>query len=199
MNIIKFIASVATVIVLAGCAHPITINPDINNIKSSSADQAIKKNVAYYIPDAVRTKEVTTAGGGGDKVAYSPYRDMETAFYKMLSNVFANVTKLNAADDKDAIEKNKIDYVITPTLVTNSSSSSALTWPPTQFSVEMTCDVSDANGKALFTKKVEGQGHAEFSEFKKDFSLSGRRAMEDALMKMQPVLLGAQELRSSPE
>ncbi|SFC98074.1 hypothetical protein SAMN04515619_11834 [Collimonas sp. OK412] len=184
---------------LAGCAHPIRIAPNIDNIKPSAAESPIKKSVAYYISDEMLAREIETPGGGGDRVAYSPYRDMETGFYKMLSNVFVTVTKLNTANDKASIEKNKIDYVITPKLVTNSSSSSVLTWMPTQFSVEMTCDISDANGNPLFSKKVNGQGQAEFSEFKEGFSLSGRRAMEDALLKMQPALLGAQELRASQE
>ncbi|MFJ2986496.1 hypothetical protein ACIPF8_01415 [Collimonas sp. NPDC087041] len=195
MNITKYISSIAAVVILAGCAHPMSVTPNVDSIKLTSTDQTIKKNVAYYIADDVRIKEVTTPGGGGDKVTYAPYRDMETAFYKMLSNVFASVTKLSKADDKDAIAKNKIDYVITPQLVTNSSSSSALTWPPTQFSVDMTCSVSDVNGNVLVAQKVEGQGHAEYAEFKKDFSLSGKRAMEDALMKMQTALIEAPALR----
>jgi len=41
--------------------------------------------------------DAATAGGGGDKVQYKPYKDMETGFYKMLSNVFAQVTKTKTA------------------------------------------------------------------------------------------------------
>ncbi len=195
MRIAKLIAALTVVAALAGCAHPIAVSPNISKIERGAADQPIKKNVAYYIADDVRNKEVTTPGGGGDKVSYSPYRDIETAFYKMLSNVFDNVTKLKTPTDADAIEKNKISYVITPQLVTNSSSPSPLTWPPTQFSLDMTCNVKDAVGKTIVTKQVVGQGQAEYDEFKKDFSLSGRRAAEDALLKMQRVLLDAPELR----
>ncbi|SFB13713.1 hypothetical protein SAMN04515620_12023 [Collimonas sp. OK607] len=195
MKIIKLISAVSIVLALAACAHPLTINPDVSKIGLSTTSQPINKNVGYYIPDAMRSKEVTTPGGGGDKITYSPYRDIELAFYKMLSSTFSSVTKLNAKNDKDAIEKNKIDYVITPDLLTNSSSSSALTWPPTQFSVDMTCDVSDANGNLLFSKKAVGEGHAEFSEFRKDFALAGKRATEDVLVKMQRTLLDTQELR----
>jgi hypothetical protein len=42
---------------------------------------------------------------------------------------------------------------------------------------------------------VSGEGSAEFSEFKSDFSLSGKRATADALLKMQRVLLDTTELR----
>ncbi|AMO95555.1 putative lipoprotein [Collimonas fungivorans] len=195
MQITKLLSVAAITFVLVGCAHPLTINPDVSKIGLSTTDQPIKKNVAYYIPDTMRSKEVTTPGGGGDKVTYSPYRDIEVGFYKMLSNTFSSVTKLSTKNDKDAIEKNKIDYVITPDLLTNSSSSSALTWPPTQFSVDMTCDINDASGNLLFSKKVAGEGHAEYDEFKKDFSLAGKRATEDVLVKMQRTLLDTQELR----
>jgi len=55
--------------------------------------------------------------------------------------------------------------------------------------------MSNAGGQRLFAKKVMGQGRAEFTEFKTDFSLSGKRATEDAFIKMQRALLDAQELR----
>ena len=48
---------------------------------------------------------VVTPGGGGDKISYQPYRDIETAFYKMLTNVFGNVTKLKTPKDADAISR----------------------------------------------------------------------------------------------
>lgn len=195
MQIRRLIAAVAAVLALAGCAHPITVSPDIAKIERGSADRPINRNVAYYIADDVRSKEVTTPGGGGDKVSYSPYRDIETAFYKMLSNVFDNVTKLKSPNDAGQIAKHNISYVITPRLDTYSSSPSALTWPPTQFTVDMTCSVSDATGKLVADKKVVGQGRAEFDEFRHDFALSGKRATQDALIKMQRALLDAPEFR----
>ncbi|OGB24519.1 MAG: hypothetical protein A3I66_10740 [Burkholderiales bacterium RIFCSPLOWO2_02_FULL_57_36] len=143
----------------------------------------------------VRIKEVITPGGGGDKVSYQPYRDIETAFYKMLTNVFGNVTKLKTPKDADAISKNNIAYVITPQLLTDSSSPSPFTWPPTKFSVDLTCNIADAAGNPVISKNVSGTGAAEFSEFKADFSLSAKRASQDALLKMQQALLDAPELR----
>jgi len=195
MRMIKFLASLAAFAALAGCAHPIVVSPDIARIERDAASQPIKKDVAYYIADDVRNREVITPGGGGDKVSYVPYRDIETAFYKMLTNVFGNVTKLKSPTDADAIKKNNIAYVITPTMVTNSSSPSPFTWPPTQFYVELSCDVTDASGKRVMFTKVLGEGKAEFDEFKSDFSLSGKRGTQDALLKMQRALLDAPELR----
>lgn len=195
MRITKIFSSAVIIAALAGCAHPIIMSPDIGKIEPAATIQPIKKNVAYYIADDVRVKEVITPGGGGDKVSYQPYRDIETAFYKMLTNVFGNVTKLKTPKDMDAISKNNIAYVITPQLVTDSSSPSPFTWPPTKFSVDLTCNIDDAAGNPVISKKVSGSGAAEFAEFKADFSLSAKRASQDALLKMQQALSDAPELR----
>jgi hypothetical protein len=195
MPIKNFLSLVAFAIVLTGCARPLVIAPNIDKITASTTDKSIAKNAGYYVADDTRAKEVTTPGGGGDKVNYFPYRDIETAFYKMLDNVFDNVTKLKAPEDTEAISKNKLSYIVTPAIVTNSSSPSAFTWPPTKFSVELTCNITDSAGNKVMSLKVLGEGAAEFDEFKSDYSLSGRRATEDALMKMQKALLEAPELR----
>jgi len=180
---------------LVGCAHPMVIAPDTSGLQVVSGDQKINKKVGYYLADDKRILEVTTPGGGGDKVTYKPYADTETAVYQMLGSVFSGVTVLKSSDDAAAIEKNGLSYVISPQLVTDSSSSSALTWPPTAFTVEMTCMITDAKGAPVASPMVKGEGKAEFSEFKSDFSLSGKRAAQDAILKMQAALLAAPELR----
>lgn len=197
MRISNLVSSLAVLAALTGCAHPIVISPNMEKIEKNAIGQPINKNVAYYIAEDVRTKEVTTPGGGGDKVSYQPYRDIETAFYKMLSNVFANVTKLKTLADVDTISKNNVSYIITPVLTTNSSSPSPFTWPPTKFSAELTCNINDAAGNPVLIAKVTGEGSAEFEEFKKDFSMSGKRATEDMLVKMQHALSNAAELRTN--
>lgn len=195
MRIAKLLTSLIAVAALVGCAHPIVMTPDIAKIEAPAGAQPVKKAVGYYIADDLRAMEVTTPGGGGDKVTYQPYRDIETAFYKMLTNVFGSVVKLKTPKDADAFSKNNVAYVITPRIVTDSSSPSPFTWPPTKFSVDLTCDVSDVTGNHVLTQKVSGLGQAEFSEFKSDFSLSAKRASEDALLKMQQALSAAPELR----
>jgi hypothetical protein len=195
MRLAKLLSSMGVVAALAGCAHPIVVSPDITKIEPSTNIQPIKKSVAYYIAEDMRSKEVTTPGGGGDKVSYQPYRDIEPAFYKMLTNVFGSVTKLKTPQDTEAISKNNVSYVITPQMVTDSSSPSPFTWPPTKFSMDLTCSITDAEGNPIATQKVSGAGQAEFSEFKQDFSLSARRASEDALLKMQQSLSNTAELR----
>lgn len=196
MRIANLICSLAVVAVIAGCAHPLAIGPDIAKIERESGVQPIDKNVGYYIAPDMREKTVTTPGGGGDSVTYSPYRDMETAFYKMLSNVFRNVTMLKSPNDADTIGKRSISYVFTPEITTDSSSPSPFTWPPTRFTVNLTCNISDKGGKPVTKVLVTGEGQAKFEEFKSDFSLSGKRAAHDALLKMQGTLLRLPEIRN---
>lgn len=190
MNFYKLGATLLAAAVLTGCAHPLTITPNVAKIeRSADAPPRAKAKVGYYFNDALRTQEVTTPGGGGDKVTTVPYRDMEAGFYVMLSNVFDGVTRLKTPADQEAISSNGLSYIITPEIVANSSSSSALTWPPTQFSIDLTCKITDTSGKLLDSVKVTGEGKAEFAEFKQDFGLSGKRATEEALLRMQGKLL----------
>jgi hypothetical protein len=182
-------------IIAAGCAHPITMSPDVSKVqREGNAAPLLAKNVGYYIPAEKRDLAVTTPGGGGDSVTYHPYRDIEAAFYKMLSNVFADVTVLTAPNDADAFSKRNIKFVVTPQITTSSSSPSPFTWPPTYFGVALTCNIADASGTPVVTKSVMGQGRAEYDEFKSDFSLAARRAAQDALLQMQELLLSAPEL-----
>ncbi|SOY97481.1 putative lipoprotein [Cupriavidus taiwanensis] len=186
-------AAVAALIALAGCAHPIQIATD-KSAPATPAEKKVDKNIGFVLPDALLTKEVTTPGGGGDKVSYLPYRDLEVPLYSTLSNVFANATKLKAPDDRAMIDKAQLAYILTPEITTDSSSDSALTWPPTRFTINLTCTVTDLNGKVVFKKVVTGQGNAEFSEFKRNFSLSAQRASENMLSNLQKALSEAPEL-----
>jgi hypothetical protein len=190
MSLIKLASGLALAAVLAGCAHPLIITPDMSKISRSADAQPLKKNhVAYYISETAHAQQVTTPGGGGDSVTSTPYRDLETGFYKMLTNVFESVTRLKTPSDQAAISSNAVTLIITPELVVTSSSSSMLTWPPTQFGIDLECKIADASGKQFDNVKVVGHGQAEFSEFKSDVSLSGKRAMQDALSQMQKKLL----------
>lgn len=196
MRITRLILIGTVLAVLSGCAHDIAISPDISRIERDAGSSQIKKSVAYYIPEEARSKSVTSPGGGGDKVTYRPYHDIEAGFYKMLSNVFENVTVLKSPDDADAIAKNNVSYVIRPEITTSTGSSGILTWMPTEFSVDMTCSIDDAAGKPVASKTVNGQGHAEFEQLKSDFALAGKLAAQDALLKMQKALLEIPELQN---
>ncbi|MDB5985350.1 MAG: hypothetical protein JWR16_403 [Nevskia sp.] len=181
---------------LSACAHPMVISPDIVHIVPDSSTKPIPKNVGFYISEDKRALEVTTPGGGGDKVSYHPYADTETAFYKMLSNVFLNVTVLKTANDSEALGRGQLSFIIIPDFRADSSSSGIATWMATDFSFEITCSVRTLDGTQVAVESATGHGKAELGELIKDFSLSGKRAAEDALLKTQRALLGDAKLRN---
>jgi hypothetical protein len=57
---------VVSTMLIVGCAHPIAITPTSTIERPDKP--LVKKNVAYVMTDADREKQVTTEGGGGDKV-----------------------------------------------------------------------------------------------------------------------------------
>jgi hypothetical protein len=184
--LLVLVAAVFTVF-MGGCAHPINMKPDIGTVTALGAAK-IDKAVGFHISDANLALEVTTPGGGGDKVRYFPYRDIEAGFYKALTEVFTKVSKVANPKDMDAIKRSGITLLITPEITTTSSSSSAFTWPPTQFSVTLNCKIVDAAGKDIAQVSATGVGKAEFADFKSNFSLSAIRASEDALKQLMKKL-----------
>ena len=190
----KFATVLVTATTLVGCAHPIVVSPDVAKLEMTNKAAPHKAVVGYYISDEQRAREVITPGGGGDRVSYFPYRDMETGLYKVLGNSFVDVVRLKSPTDAAAVSQNKVGYIITPQVTTNSQSPSPFTWPPTQFTVDLSANITDSVGKPIATKTVQGIGRAEFDEFKSDFGLSGKRAMQDALQKLQELLSDAKAL-----
>jgi hypothetical protein len=180
------VAAIFTVL-MGGCAHPINMKPDMGSVTALGASK-IDKAVGFHISDANLAVEVTTPGGGGDKVRYFPYRDIEAGFYKALTEVFTKVSKISNPKDLDAISKAGITLLITPEISTTSASPSLLTWPPTEFSVTLDCRIIDATGKLVTVVSVRGVGKAEFSDFKSNFSLSAVRASEDVLKQLMKKL-----------
>lgn len=183
----------AVTLALGGCAHPIAIQPNLGVLAGSGVSK-IDKKVGLVVTDEDRKLQVTTPGGGGDKVEYFPYRDLETGLYMALSEVFTSVARVNGPADPK-VQAEQLSYLLTPRLVTQSSSESALTWPPTRFSIELTCKVVDGSGKELAQLQVVGDGQATYDEFKKDFSLSANRAGEDLLKKLVKALAETPALR----
>ncbi|MDX9844776.1 MAG: SHOCT domain-containing protein [Aquabacterium sp.] len=174
---------------LAGCAHPIKVEPDTSKLQALGTNTE-KSNaiVGYYIPDSLINLEVTTPGGGGDNVRYFPYRDIEIGYKQTLKNVFKDATRLIATPDFSRLKQQGIDYVIQPEILTNSGSTGFFTWPPTNFTVDLTNNIRDANGRHLANVRVVGNGSAN-NERIFDHGFAGRRAMEDALQKTQNALI----------
>jgi len=173
---IRLAALCAGISLFAGCAHNITIAPDAASLMPAKKPDQINATVGLVVTNAMRIKETVTPGGGGDKVAYKPYHD--------LSQTFKKVVKFDEAPNEAAARAKGLMYVITPEIATSSSSPSLLTWPPTDFSVTLTCTVSDPSGKIIAKPQVTGSGHAEFDEFKHNFGLSADRATIEAVKKL---------------
>jgi len=175
---------------LVGCGHSINITPPMNTLSKDGVVK-IDKNVGYYISKENMNKELTTPGGGGDKVKYFLYKESEPALKAVLGNIFNQVVRIPEPNDAKFITDNKIAYVFTPEFMTDSSSSSPFTWPPTKFSMKIDCKAVDGNSKLLWQTVVEGEGQAEYDEFKHDFSLAARRASQRAFMKLQKEIVNS--------
>jgi hypothetical protein len=188
------LSALALVILCAGCAHPILTTPDLADLKHGDQD-LIDKNVGYYISKENMEKQVTTPGGGGDKVSYRPYKELEPALFKTLSNVFRRAYALQSITDQQFIQAKGITFVFIPSITTDSSSGSAFTWPPTKFTVNLTCKATDIDGGPVWEKNFTGEGTAEFSEFKSDVSLSAKRASQSAFLQFQRAIANDPEFR----
>lgn len=170
------------ILCMGGCAHPLTLSPNLVPI-SGTGEMKIEKRVGLLVTDADRQVQVTTPGGGGDKVSYFPYRDLEPALYLALTESFASVARISSLSDPK-VTSEQLHFVIKPSLQTTSFSDSMLTWPPTLFTIEVIAKVSDNAGNLVSEVRVMGEGRATFDEFKGQMGLSANRAAEDAVKKL---------------
>lgn len=183
-----YLVSLFLVVMATGCAHPISLTPSSPAALEQVKVEKIQKKVGYFIAPEDRVREVTTPGGGGDKVSYVPYRDLETGLYMVLGQTFSDVSRLDTLGSPKAAEQ---QLIIKPSISTTSYSDSAFTWPPTVFTIQVTLAVEDAAGKPVTQITAQGEGRAEFSEFKSDFSLAARRASESLLVKLKAAIAAA--------
>lgn len=189
----RFTLILALASLLGACAHPIVISPVETPLRSDASLSS--KKVAYVMTDADRSKQVITEGGGGDKVIYFPYRDLEKAIRDALRAVYADVFVIKSPSDSGEIQGNDISFVFVPEISTSSNSPSVLTWPPTQFTIDFSCNVTDPVGNMISRIRVVGSGVAEFSEFKADFGVAGRRAASEFSEKLKQEIIATPQLR----
>jgi len=173
---------IITTTLISGCAHQIQMNPNTDSF--SESENKINKVVGYHISEQDRKKLVKTPGGGGDDITYTPYKDTESVLFTVLSNKFKDVYLVKSLEDETFIKHNEIKLIFIPKITTHSSSSSAFTWPPTKFTIDLTVKALDAKGDVFWEKQVSKTGEAEYDEFKSDFSLSARRATEQAFLQL---------------
>lgn len=183
-KVIKWTFIVSAILLFSGCAHKISMTPKLDTIRENKVEP-FSFNVAYYLSDTDKQLEVISAGGGGDKVKYTPYADTEGALNTVLSSVFAKAYSIKALDDKKFIIDKNISYIFIPKIVTTSSSDNLFTWPPEKFSVELTCKAIDpGNGNKILEITTSSMGVADFGDYRKDFSFSARMASEKAFLEM---------------
>ena len=194
MKKITVLTALVAVMFASGCAHMINITPPANTISAEGITK-IDKTVGYYISKEQRALLVTSKGGGGDKVTYHPYAELEPTLTQVLSNSYTKVVALAAINDKAELESKQIAYVFAPVITTTSSSSSALTWPPTNFTVTIACTAANGSGANVWNSTVTGSGEAVFADFKHDFSLAARRASKDAFNQLQKGIVAAPALK----
>ena len=187
-------ASLLCALFLAACAHPISLAPNLTKL-DPPAGAVRAGTVGLYVSAADKERQVVTPGGGGDKVSYYPYRELEAGIYKTLGIVFERVIVVASPTAVVALSKAGVSMVARPQIITQSSSSSVLTWPPTDFQVQLSCTFADVGGTAIAETLVTGIGHADFEEFKSDFSLAAKRAAEDALNKTQKAIIAEKKLK----
>jgi hypothetical protein len=187
---------VTLLVALGGCAHTITISPNLADLPRPASGPPIQKKVGYYISDANRATLVKTPGGGGDFVRYPLYGDLDAGLYHTLSNVFASVSPVKDKQDIRSLTENGISLVFTPVISSTSSSRNFAFWPPTDFSITIACTATDVNGKQIWATTVTGTNDlTSVSTVIHDFGVTGRVAAEAALQKLQKALETAPELR----
>ena len=184
---LRLLASGLAILALAGCAHSIDIEPDLGKIGPTSSARIAAK-VGYHVPPEMLNIEITTPGGGGDNVRYNPYAAMSSGYRMMLSNVFERVVPIASLSDLHSEAGASLDYVAIPTVITNSGGSNVFTWPPENFTVDLTTTLRNREGNIVASPRVVGIGTATTGERLSDQGFSGRRALEDALRKMELAL-----------
>ncbi len=181
--VLKSFGLLMVLIAFGGCAHKIRTNPELYQIKKSKV-QKNSVNVGYYISDADLKKEVITPAGGGDSVKYTPYLDAQYALETVLSKKFNAVFYMSSLNDKAYMKKKDIRYVFVPTIRTESSSTSVFTWPPTDFTFELSCYALDTRGKKVWSDKASAQAHVEFMAMGGQYGKTAQKASEEAFIKM---------------
>jgi hypothetical protein len=184
---VPFAAALLVGLGYLGHVHPIRVEPNMAMVKLEQS-VPVQRKVGYFIPTAALEQMVITSAGGGEKVCYYPYRDLETGLYEVLSTVFIGASKVRDPKDTAALKKAGITWVVTPEITTASSSDSALVWPPNEFTIQIKLVITDMDGQVVDTLHVDGRGRAEMLEFNRNHALSATRAANDVLLELHEAL-----------
>ncbi|OOG39149.1 hypothetical protein [Rhodanobacter sp. C05] len=183
---------IGAILVLAGCAHPVSVRADVNY----PSDQTVDTSVGYFISDANRKLEVTTPAGGGDKMRYFPYRDMEPAILNTLGSVFRKVYSVPEAGRAAYISDHHLTFVFEPILTTNSSGNSAIFWPASDFDLTIKVTALNASGQTVWNRDFTGHGHVEKSRSLIDVP-PAKEAAAEAFGKLRKALMEDPQFQGS--
>jgi hypothetical protein len=177
-------ALLAALAVFAGCASvDMVVAPDAAAFEPTvDAPAKIPATVGYFIADANRSAVTRTANGS---VSFHPYRDLEPAYRAMLASVFEGVVRLDATSQPTPIRVGGVRYLISPELVTSVVPSGNALSPTTSFTVELTNSIRCPSGVLVGRVQVVAQSRTGLLESAVDEGAAGRRAIQEALMKMQ--------------
>ncbi len=171
---------VALVLLLAACAHPISVTPDVR-LLADLPEPRLPLSLALHVAPEDTEREVTTPGGGGDSVRYFLYRDLESPLVLALSRVFEKVVVVRRPPTGEDFAREGFQLAVQPRLTSASGSTSGFTWPPTFFNLSLTAAFRDATGKTVASIDESGTGRAQFSEFRTAHGLAGQRAAADLM------------------
>lgn len=191
-----FVAALLVGLGYLGYVHPIRMEPNLVAVQFDDS-VPVQQKVGYFISSAARDEMVTTPGGGGEKVCYYPYRDLETGLYEVLSSVFIGASKVRDPKDTYALKKAGITWVVTPEIDTDSSSDTVLAWPPSEFNIRIKLVISDVEGRVVETLHVDGRGRANMLEFDRNHFLSATRAANDVLLELHEALRFSKTVKSA--
>jgi len=188
--------ALAFAFLLGGCAHPISISPNITKLQGVATQGRIDKSVGYFISEPNKALSVTTPAGGGDSVRYSPYTDLESGLYAVLANVFNNVYPVKDIHDQAYLQDKGISWIFTPTITTSSSSRNNFFWPPTDFTVTIACVAADGAQHEVWRAAVTADNDViAVNEVLHDQGLAGRLAAEKSLRQLQQQIEAAPVFR----
>ena len=177
----------AAVLLLAACAHPVKITPPALTLVSDPAVR-IDRAVGYLITDQQRATQVTTKGGGGDKISYTPYRDLESGLYQTLSSVFSSVYVVPGAGSDAFIADKHLTFVFVPVIATESSSTNVMLWNPTDFTVHLHVVANDASGKMVWSRDFTGKARSAAGQSLVE-NLPAQQAAADVFGQLQKALI----------
>lgn len=196
LTLSSFILLFCAMSVLSGCAHRIDITPAVGSLNGDYSADKIMKNAGYFISEENRNLEVVTPAGGGDKVKYYPYKEMESGLSHVLGSIFTEVYALRSLQDQELVTSKKISYIFIPAITTDSASRSAWIWPPSEFWVTIDCQALDGAGKVIWQTNLKSEALLGLPQVYRDHSLAGRTAAEKALNELGGRIAKSPEFRN---